>query len=266
MPPELFDLAEKVAVVTGGARGLGKAAAQGLAAHGAEVAVLDILVDEMMQCQAEIQRSGKRCETYPCDVSDEEQVRATAEQVLSDFSRIDILVNIAGITKRVATTEITSAAVRRLTEVNYFGTFWCCREFGKLMLRQGQGNIINMSALGGGLLGTGRGNAAYSSTKGAIAALTKELAAEWGSQGIRVNALAPCWFQTEMNANSIFATPTFLDQVYSKLPMRRIGQPADVVGPIVFLASEASRMITGLILPVDGGAAATCPITLPEND
>ena len=209
MPPELFDLAEKVAVVTGGARGLGKAAAQGLAAHGAEVAILDILADEMTQCQTEIQHSGKRCETYPCDVSDEEQVRETAEQVISDFSRIDILVNIAGITNRVATTDITSAAVRHLTEVNYFGMFWCCREFGKPMLQRGQGNIINMSALGGGLLGTGRGNAAYSSTKGAIAALTKELAAEWGPQGIRVNALAPCWFQTDMNANSIFATPTF---------------------------------------------------------
>jgi gluconate 5-dehydrogenase len=121
-----------------------------------------------------------------------------------------------------------------------------------------------MSALGGGFLGTGRGNAAYSATKGAIAALTKELACEWGTKGIRVNAVAPCWFQTTMNSTSIFANQDFMDQVMTKLPMKRIGQPQELVGPIVFLASEASSMITGLVLPVDGGAAATCPIEWKE--
>jgi gluconate 5-dehydrogenase len=145
-------------------------------------------------------------------------------------------------------------------EVNYYGIFWMCQAVGKIMLEQGNGNIVNMSALGGGFLGTGRGNAAYSSTKGAIASLTKELACEWGDKGIRVNAVAPCWFQTEMNATSIFANAHFMEQVMTKLPMHRIGQPPELVGPIVFLASEASSMITGLILPVDGGAAATCPI------
>ena len=144
--------------------------------------------------------------------------------------------------------------------MNYYGTFWMCKEVGRLMLAQGRGNIVNMSALGGGFVGTGRGNAAYSSTKGAIASLTKELACEWGKNGIRVNAVAPCWFQTEMNATSIFANRRFMEQVVTKLPMGRIGQPPELVGPVVFLASEASSMITGLILPVDGGAAATCPI------
>ena len=139
--------------------------------------------------------------------------------------------------------------MRRLTEVNYYGTFWMCKEVGRWMLADGGGgNIVNMSALGGGFLGTGRGNAAYSSTKGAIAALTKELACEWGDKGIRVNAVAPCWFQTEMNATSIFANKQFMDQVMTKLPMHRIGRPHELVGPIVFLASEASSMITGLVL------------------
>ncbi len=135
-----------------------------------------------------------------------------------------------------------------------------CQEVGRIMLAQRSGNVINMSALGGGLQGMGRGNAAYCSTKGAIAALTRDLACEWGARGIRVNAVAPCWFQTDMNATSIFANPRFMEQVYAKLPMKRIGQPGDLVGPLVFLASEASSMITGLVLPVDGGAAATCPI------
>jgi NAD(P)-dependent dehydrogenase (short-subunit alcohol dehydrogenase family) len=115
------------------------------------------------------------------------------------------------------------------------------------------------------LQGTGRGNAAYSATKAAIAGLTRDLACEWGTHGIRVNAVAPCWFQTDMNATSIFANQRFMEQVMTKLPMKRIGQPHELVGPIVFLASEASSMITGLVLPVDGGAAETTPIEWKPN-
>jgi 2-dehydro-3-deoxy-D-gluconate 5-dehydrogenase len=203
---------------------------------------------------------GRRAIAYGCDVADEHAVARTVQQIAADFGCIDILVNIAGITARIPTVKIPPEQVRRLTDVNYHGIFWMCKEVGKVMLAQGCGNIVNMSALGGGLVGTGRGNAAYSSTKGAIASLTKELACEWGSQGIRVNAIAPCWFQTAMNATSIFANKHFMDQVMTKLPMRRIGQPHELIGPIVFLVSEASSMITGLVLPVDGGAAATCPI------
>jgi 2-dehydro-3-deoxy-D-gluconate 5-dehydrogenase len=256
----IFDLQGKIGVVTGAARGLGRAAAVGLATYGADVAAIDLDCERGSDTVGEIIALGRRAIAYGCDVADEAAVHATLEQIHRDFGRIDILVNIAGITARVPTTEIESDTVRRLTEVNYYGTFWMCKEVGKLMLAQGGGSIINMSALGGGFVGTGRGNAAYSSTKGAIAALTKELACEWGDKGIRVNAVAPCWFQTDMNATSIFANKRFMDQVLTKLPMHRIGQPHELVGPIVFLASEASSMITGLVLPVDGGAAATCPI------
>ena len=260
MNTNLFDLTGKISVVTGAARGLGRAAAVGLAAHGADVAAIDLDRERGGDTVGEIAALGRRAIAYGCDVADEAAVHATVEQIHRDFGRIDILVNIAGITARIPTTEIEPATVRRLTEVNYYGTFWMCKEVGRWMLAQGGGNIVNMSALGGGFLGTGRGNAAYSSTKGAIAALTKELACEWGDKGIRVNAVAPCWFQTDMNATSIFANKQFMDQVMTKLPMHRIGQPHELVGPIVFLASEASSMITGLVLPVDGGAAATCPI------
>jgi NAD(P)-dependent dehydrogenase (short-subunit alcohol dehydrogenase family) len=260
MEQRLFDLTGKVGVVTGAARGLGRAAAIGLASHGADVAVLDLDRERCASTVDAIGELGRRAVAYGCDVADEAAVQTVVEQIARDFGHIDILVNIAGITARIPTHEMPAATVRRLMEVNYYGTFWMCKEVGKVMLAQGSGNIINMSALGGGFLGTGRGNAAYSSTKGAIASLTKELACEWGERGIRVNAVAPCWFQTEMNANSIFANKRFMEQVLTKLPMRRIGQPHELVGPIVFLASEASSMITGLVLPVDGGAAATCPI------
>ena len=261
---KLFDLTDRVAVVTGAARGLGQAAATGLAAFGADVAVLDLTAEACEGTRRAIEAAGRTCRAYACDVADEHTVERTIQQITADFGRIDILVNIAGITARIPTVEISPEQVRRLTEVNYYGTFWMCQAVGKVMLAQGRGTIVNMSALGGGILGTGRGNAAYSATKGAIAALTKELACEWGTQGIRVNAVAPCWFQTDMNANSIFANKSFMDQVMTKLPMRRIGQPQELVGPIVFLASEASSMITGLVLPVDGGAHATCPIEWKE--
>jgi NAD(P)-dependent dehydrogenase (short-subunit alcohol dehydrogenase family) len=260
MNKNLFDLTGKIGIVTGAARGLGGAAAVGLAAYGADVALIDL---DSQRCEAtrdQIAALGRRAIAYGCDVADEIAVQRTVDAIQHDFGRIDILVNIAGITARIPTPEIPPETVRRLTEVNYYGTFWMCKEVGRWMLAQGGGNIVNMSALGGGFLGTGRGNAAYSSTKGAIASLTKELACEWGDKGIRVNAVAPCWFQTDMNATSIFANKRFMDQVMTKLPMHRIGKPDELVGPIVFLASEASSMITGLVLPVDGGAAATCPI------
>jgi NAD(P)-dependent dehydrogenase (short-subunit alcohol dehydrogenase family) len=260
MSSSLFDLTGRLAVVTGAARGLGQAAAVGLAMHGADVASIDLNLERCDETVREIVALGRRAVAYACDVSDESAVHAAVEAIHRDFGRIDLLVNVAGITARIPTTDIDSATVRRLTEVNYLGTFWMCREVARFMLAQGGGNIVNMSALGGGLLGMGRGNAAYCSTKGAIAALTRDLACEWADKGIRVNAVAPCWFQTDMNATSIFANKRFMDQVRSKLPMGRIGMPTDLVGPIVFLASDASSMITGLVLPVDGGAAATCPI------
>lgn len=260
MNKNLFDLTGKIAVVTGAARGLGKAAAVGLATFGADVAGIDLTAEACQATATEIQSLGRRSHMYGCDVSDHEAVGKTVAAIVKDFDRIDILVNIAGITARIPTVDMPPETVRKLTEVNYYGAFWMCQAVGRQMLAQGHGNIVNMSALGGGLVGTGRGNAAYSSTKGAIASLTKELACEWGMRGIRVNAVAPCWFQTDMNATSIFANKAFMEQVMTKLPMKRIGRPEELVGPIVFLCSEASSMITGLVLPVDGGAHSTCPI------
>jgi NAD(P)-dependent dehydrogenase (short-subunit alcohol dehydrogenase family) len=260
MDHDLFDLSRKVAVVTGAARGLGRVAAVGLARYGTDVAAIDLDRERCGSTVDEIAALGRRALGYGCDVADEGAVRTTVGQIHRDFGRVDILVNIAGITARIASEQIPAETVRRLMEVNYCGTFWMCQEIGKIMLAQGDGAIINMSALGGGLLGMGRGNAAYCSTKGAIAALTRDLACEWAGRGIRVNAVAPCWFQTDMNATSIFANRQFMEQVASKLPMKQIGKPEQLVGPVVFLASQASSMITGLVLPVDGGAAATCPI------
>jgi gluconate 5-dehydrogenase len=265
MRRDLFDLTGRVAIVTGAGRGLGQAAAIGVATFGADVALIDLAAAGCAATAAEIHSLGRKAIAYNCDVSNEAAVAETVAQVQAEFGRIDILLNIAGITARIPTVEISPEQVRRLAEVNYYGAFWMCQAVGRIMLAQGHGNIVNMSALGGGLLGLGRGNAAYCATKGAVAALTRDLACEWGAKGIRVNAVAPSWFQTAMNQDSIFANPNFMSQVMTKLPMKRIGQPEDLVGPLIFLASDASLMITGLVLPVDGGAAATSPIEwLPE--
>lgn len=263
MNKNIFDLTGKVAVVTGAGRGLGRAAAVGLATFGADVAAIDLAAENCQATVRAIEAVHRQGRAYGCDVANHADLCLTVREIVKNLGRIDILANIAGITARIPTVDIPPETVRRLMEVNYHGTFWMCQEVGKTMLRQRSGSIINMSALGGGLVGMGRGNAGYCATKGAIAALTRDLACEWGAHGVRVNAVAPCWFQTGMNATSIFANQAFMEQVLTKLPMKRIGQPDELVGPIVFLASEAASMITGLVLPVDGGAAATCPIAWP---
>jgi NAD(P)-dependent dehydrogenase (short-subunit alcohol dehydrogenase family) len=191
MMNNLFDLTGKVALVTGAARGLGRAAAVGFGTFGADVAAIDLDAERCRATVEEIAALGRRAVAYGCDVADQQAVQATVREIHHDFGRVDILVNIAGITARIPTADIPPETVRRLMEVNYHGTFWMCQAVGKIMLAQGRGVVINMSALGGGLLGMGRGNAAYCSTKGAIAALTRDLACEWGERGIRVNAVAP---------------------------------------------------------------------------
>lgn len=260
-----FELPSRIAVVTGGARGLGQAVAIGLAEHGAELAVIDQDSDSCAETVARIAAIGRRCTAHACDVADEKQVAGTVAEIIAQYSRIDILFNNAGITARIPTERMPPEQVRRLMEVNYYGTYWMCQSVGRHMLERGSGVIINMSALGGGYLGLGRGNAAYCSTKGAIAALTRDLACEWGGRGIRVNAVAPGWFQTPMNATSIFANPSFLAQVKTKVPTGQIGRPEDLIGPIVFLASDAAKMINGLVMPVDGGAHSTCPIAWTDS-
>ena len=157
----------------------GQAAALGLAAFGADVAALDLDGERRRDTIEAIAALGRRAVAYGLHVRRGGRGR-TVDEIRRDFGRIDVLVNIAGITARIPTDEIPPATVRRLTEVNYYGTFWMCQAVGRLMLAQGRGSIVNMSALGGGLLGTGRGNAAYSATKAAIAGLTRDLACEWG--------------------------------------------------------------------------------------
>jgi NAD(P)-dependent dehydrogenase (short-subunit alcohol dehydrogenase family) len=251
----LFDLTGRVALVTGAARGLGRAIALGLARHGADLAVLDADSGGVERTAREVQAEGRRCLPLWCDVAREDQVRAAVARTLAELEVIDILVNNAGITKRIALDDWHHDDWEEVIRVNQIGTFLMAREVGRHMVGRGRGSIVNVSALGGGLVGLGRGNAIYCGTKGAVAAMTRDLAAEWAAFGVRVNCVAPGWFRTDMNA-PLLKNPDLLRQILGRVPLGRLGEPEDVVGPVVFLASEAAYMITGHVLPVDGGAAS----------
>ncbi len=260
MPSSLFDLSGRTALVTGAARGLGRAISLGLARQGADVALVDREPTGAEASAEAIRGLGRKAIALAGDVASEEDVRGTVAAAIEHFGQIDILVNNAGITRRIALDDWTAAEWEEVIRINQIGTFLMAREVGRPMVARRSGSIINVSALGGGLVGLGRGNAIYCSTKGAIAALTRDLAAEWARDGVRVNAVAPGWFRTEMN-RPLLANQSALSRILDRVPLGRLGEPEDVVGPVVFLASEAAAMITGHLLPIDGGASAIIKIS-----
>ena len=251
---DLFDLSGRVAFVTGAAQGLGQAAAVGLARYGADVACVDLKSEACAETVRLVQALGRRAIALACDVTDELQVRAAAERTVAELGHVDVLFNAAGITRRVPTVEIAPADWRRVVDVDLVGTFLCCQAIGRYMVRQGRGSIINVSSIAG-LGGVGRGNTAYSASKAGVIGLTRELAVEWGPLGVRVNALAPVQFKTPFIA-PILADEELTNRMTAKIPLGRMGEPEEIVGPTVFLASDASSMVTGHVLAVDGGYLA----------
>ena len=249
-----FDLTGRVALVTGAARGLGRAIALGLARLGADLIVIDRDGEGAAEVAVEAQASGGRTMALSCDVGREEQVESAIDAALATFGRIDALVNNAGITRRIALSDWRADDWEEVIRVNQVGTFLVARAVGLQMVARRRGSIVNVSALGGGLVGLGRGNAIYCGTKGAVAAITRNLAAEWAPAGVRVNAVAPGWFRTEM-ISPLLADASLLGQILERVPVGRLGEPEDVVGPVAFLLSDASAMITGHLLPIDGGVS-----------
>jgi len=244
-------LEDKVAIVTGGARGLGKAFCLAMAEQGAKLVVADILDKEAQQTAGEIQAKGGSAIALKVDVTSEENTLRMAEETIKQLGRIDILVNSAamvyGITRKPFT-EIPPAEWDKLMAVNLKGVFLCCRAVFPQMKKQGKGKIINFTSE---TAFTGSNNLIhYVTSKGGIISFTRALTAEVGQYGICVNAVAPGFTDSE-------SSPTLIDDIakydVSLTPLRRLEQPEDLVGAIVFLASDESDFITGQTLVVDGG-------------
>jgi len=256
----LWDFSEKAVVVTGGGRGIGRAAALGFAEHGARVAVVDRDRSTAAETCELIRDKGGEARPWCCDVSQESQIRETVRAIVEAFSGIDVLFNNAGVNRRIPLEDWKPEDWNALIGVNFIGVFCMARAVGLHMIERRRGSIVNMSALGGGLIGLGRGTEIYTGTKGAVAAMTRDLAAEFAPHGVRVNCVAPGWIDTDMNA-PLLKHPTAAERVRDRVPLGRWGTADDVVGPVLFLASDSARYVTGHLLPIDGGAASIIKLT-----
>jgi len=249
----MFDLAGKCAVVVGGTSGIGKAIALGLAAAGADVIPSSRSRKGVEEAAREIEAAGRKTLRISSDVLDRSSLQKLRDSAVSAFGHIDILVNSAGITKRVPTLECSEELWRNIMNVNLNGTLRGCQIFGETMLQQGKGRIINIASLA--TFVAFREVAAYGASKAAVASLTRSLAVEWASSGVCVNAIAPGIFPTDLN-RELLDSPRGKELIL-RTPMARFGTVEEVVGIAVFLASDESAFTTGQVIAVDGGFLAS---------
>jgi len=246
----LFDLSGRVAVITGGGSGLGRAIGLGFARFGADVAVVDISKERAETVAAEIRQTGRRAEPFALDVTDAEAVAAMAAAVKSQFGRVDICVNSAGINVRKPAVQMSPEEFRRVVEVNLTGSWLTARALGEIMAEQGRGKVINLASIYGHV--AIEGNGAYAASKGGIVQITKVLAVEWAPKNVQVNCLAPTYVRTALT-EPLQKNEDFIIGTMGRSPTPRFGEAWELIGPAVFLASDASGLVTGHSLAVDGG-------------
>jgi NAD(P)-dependent dehydrogenase (short-subunit alcohol dehydrogenase family) len=247
-PPNTLE--DRVAIVTGGARGIGLESARALQEHGARVVILDINPD-LGQAAAE----RLKADFFQVDLTKPEEVRQTTAKILERHSRIDVAFNNAGIAVNVPSEDCTDEEWTRVININLNAVFYCCREFGRVMLQQQRGSIINMASMSGLVANTPQPQSAYNASKAGVILLTKSLAGEWARRGVRVNSISPGYIGTEMTQLGM-SQPEWYKKWLEFTPMGRVGEPREVANVVVFLASDASSYFTGSNLVVDGGYTA----------
>lgn len=250
---DLFRLDGKTAIVTGGGRGLGQYMAEALSEAGASVVLCSRKVEACEEVAGEIEQRGGRALAQACDVSDSEEVERVVRAARDAFGEIDILVNNSGATWGAPAEEMPLEKFDSVMQVNVRGTFLMSQAVGKTMIARGEGgSIINISSVAS--FQGGRPGAlqvvGYTASKGAVNSMTRDLAGSWSQHGIRVNAIAPGWFPTKMSRGVLEKAA---DRLLASIPLQRFGEPDDIKGAVLFLASPASAYVTGQIVVVDGG-------------
>jgi NAD(P)-dependent dehydrogenase (short-subunit alcohol dehydrogenase family) len=244
----------RIAVVTGAASGIGKGIAIAFAREGANVVIADKVTEEhAAEVVAGVRGHGGEALFVQTDVSDEDSVRLMAEAALARFGRVDILVNNAGIARSgTAGEEVSDELWLNVNDVNYNGVFWCCRAFGRHMLKARKGSIVNIGSMSGYIVNRPQKQAYYNASKAAVHHLTASLAAEWADRGVRVNAVAPTYIETPM-VHGVPGVDAMMKEWLRDTPMNRLGQPHEIASVVQFLASEAASLMTGTTVLADGG-------------
>ena len=249
-----LELNGKVAVVVGGTSGIGRAIAHGFAQAGADVIPTSRRAEQVETAAREIEELGRRSLRLASDVADSASLEHVLNAALGAFGKVDILVNSAGTTKRGPTIDFTEDDWNRIIDTNLTGTLRACQVFGRHMLDRGQGSIINIASLS--TFVALYEVAAYSASKAAVGSLTKSLAIEWASRGVRVNAIAPGVFRTALNQKLLDETERGREFLI-RTPMQRFGNVEELAGAAIFLASDAASFVSGEIIAVDGGFLAS---------